>query len=54
MAALIREAVDRTYTNGAGDEARWRRALDSVGGFRSDRTDVAERHDEALVDAFDS
>jgi hypothetical protein len=52
MAALIREAVDRTY-GGADEEARWRRALGSVGGFRSDRSDVSERHDDALADAFD-
>lgn len=54
MAALIREAVDRTYTDGSDATARWRRALNSVGGFRSDRSDVAERHDDALADAFDS
>lgn len=52
MAALIREAVDRTY-GAADEEARWRRALESVGGFRSDRSDVSERHDDALADAFD-
>jgi hypothetical protein len=52
MAALIREAIDRTY-GGADEEARWRRALDSVGGFRSDRSDVSERHDDALADAFE-
>lgn len=52
MAALIREAVDRTY-GGAAEEGRWRRALDAVGGFRSDRPDVSERHDEALADAFE-
>jgi hypothetical protein len=51
MAALIREAVDRTY--GADEHARWRRALDSVGGFRSDRSDVSERHDEALAEAYE-
>lgn len=52
MAALIREAVDRMY--GAADEqARWRRALESVGGFRSDRSDVSDRHDDALADAFE-
>jgi hypothetical protein len=53
MAALIREAVDRTY--GAGDEeaVRWDRALGAIGGFRSDRADVSERHDEHLADAFD-
>jgi hypothetical protein len=53
MAALIREAVDRTYGR-ADEEARWRRALDAVGGFRSDRSDVSERHDDALADAFDT
>lgn len=52
MASLIREAVDRTYGE-ADDGARWRRALDSVGGFRSDRSDVSERHDDALADAFE-
>lgn len=52
MAALIREAVERTY-GAADEEARWRRALESVGGFRSDRSDVSERHDDALADAFD-
>jgi hypothetical protein len=52
MAALIRDAVDRTY-GGADEAARWRRALESVGGFRSDRSDVSERHDELLADAFD-
>ena len=53
MAALIREAVDRVYGAGADGDARWARALASVGGFRSDRSDVSERHDEALADAFD-
>jgi hypothetical protein len=52
MAALIREAIDRTY-GGDDEDGRWRRALDSVGGFRSDRSDVSERHDDALADAYD-
>lgn len=52
MAALIREAVDRTY-GGTDVEARWHRALDAVGGSRSDRSDVSQRHDDALADAFD-
>ena len=52
MAALIREAIDRTY-GGADEEARWRRALESVGGFRSDRSDVSERHDDVLADAYE-
>jgi hypothetical protein len=53
MAALIREAVDRAYGAGASDDARWQRALASVGGFRSDRSDVSERHDEMLGDAYE-
>lgn len=53
MAALIREAVDRAYGVGADDDARWQRALGSVGGFRSDRSDVSERHDDALADAYE-
>lgn len=54
MAALIRDAVDRTY-GGGGDEAeaRWRRALASVGGFRSDRSDISAHHDDALAEAFE-
>ena len=53
MAALIRDAVDRMYGPGADDATRWQRALASIGGFRSDRSDVSERHDDALADAFD-
>jgi hypothetical protein len=52
MAGLIREAIDRTY-GGPDEEVRWQRALDSIGGFRSDRSDVSERHDEALADAYE-
>jgi len=53
MAALIREAVDRAYGAGAAEGQRWDRATASVGGFRSDRSDVSERHDDLLADAFD-
>ena len=52
MAALIREAVDRVYGADASEDTRWRRALASVGGFQSDRSDVSERHDDVLADAF--
>ena len=52
MAALIREAVDRAYGLDATEGERWQRALESVGGFRSGRSDVSDRHDDALVDAF--
>ena len=53
MASLIREAVDRTYALDLGEETRWQRALASVGGFRSDRSDVSEHHDELLPDAYE-
>lgn len=53
MAALIRDAVDRTYGIDGSEPARWDRALASIGGFRSGRSDVSERHDDELVDAFE-
>lgn len=52
MAALIREAVDRTYGIDSSADARWQRALEAVGGFKSARSDVSERHDDLLVDAY--
>jgi Arc/MetJ-type ribon-helix-helix transcriptional regulator len=52
MAALIRAAVDRTYPEGSQRDAAWDKALAAAGGFRSDRTDVAERHDDYLADAL--
>jgi hypothetical protein len=52
MAALIRDAVERTYGLAAGEGERWERALASVGGSRSDRSDVSERHDDVLADVF--
>jgi hypothetical protein len=53
MAALIREAVDRAYLPDSSTEARWHQALAAVGGFRSGRSDISERHDEELAEAFD-
>jgi hypothetical protein len=52
MAALIREAVDRTYGINVGEDQAWHRALQSVGGFRSGRADVSEHHDDLLADAY--
>jgi Arc/MetJ-type ribon-helix-helix transcriptional regulator len=52
MAALIREAVDRVYPGSRQRDADWDRALAAVGGFRSDRSEVSERHDDYLADAF--
>lgn len=49
MAALIREAIERTYPEASDDsmEARWERALEFVAntGFRSGIPDLAENHD---------
>ena len=53
MAALIRDAVDRTYGVDGNQDARWARAMAAVGGFRSGRSDVSERHDDLLADAFE-
>lgn len=53
MAALIREAVDRTYGLGTVVDQRWERALASIGGFYSGHSDISERHDDYLVDAYD-
>lgn len=54
MAALIRDAVDRTYPADADDslEARWERALASVGGFHGDGSNVSEEHDRFLEEAY--
>ena len=52
MAQLIRQAVDRfTATSGGGTDRR-RRAISSVGGFRSGRSDISARHDDELPEAF--
>jgi predicted DNA-binding protein len=53
MAEVVREAVDEKLSGGR-DEARWQRALAVVGKFRDreGKTDVAERHDDYLAEAF--
>jgi hypothetical protein len=51
IAALIREAVDRLEEDAEGD-ARWRRSLSVVGKYRGGSENVAEDHDEFLVDAY--
>ena len=54
MAALIRDAVDRSYPADADDslDARWERALASLGGFHSGLSDVGEEHDRYLEEAY--
>jgi hypothetical protein len=51
MARYIREAVDVRLGDEAASDAR-ARAIDSIGGFRSDRSDVSRRHDDLLADAY--
>jgi hypothetical protein len=54
MAALIRAAVDKTYPLDDEDsfDARWDRALHTVGGFRGDGSNVGEEHDRYLEEAY--
>jgi hypothetical protein len=55
MAEVIRRAVDAKLRGGTG-EVPWeelvRRALAAMGKFRSGLKDVAERHDDYLVEAY--
>lgn len=51
MAGLIREAVDRTISQGEVP-ARRRRALGAVGAFASGLSDVSAEHDRYVVEAF--
>jgi hypothetical protein len=54
MATLIREAVDRTLADDDAIRLR-KRARAMAGGFRDREgaTDVAERHDDYLAEAFE-
>lgn len=55
MAALIRDAVERTYPDSEADsrEARWARAMAVIGTHRSGLSDVSTRHDDYLVEAIE-
>jgi hypothetical protein len=53
MAALIRDAVDRSYPPPDRTDERWSKALSAVGGFRSGVPDISAEHDRELGDAFD-
>jgi hypothetical protein len=54
MAALIRDAVDRVYPARADDspEARWARAMQTIGQHRSGLSDVAVEHDAYFAEAI--
>ncbi len=56
MAALIREAVEAVFPADATDslDARWQRALASIGGFHSGLTDASERHDDYFAEAIEA
>jgi predicted DNA-binding protein len=48
MAALIRDAVDRSYPPAGRTDYRWAKALAAVGGFRSGSSNVSAEHDREL------
>ena len=51
IAEVIRQALDQ-HLAGKGRESRRQRAIRAIGGYRSGRHDVSERHDEHVADAF--
>lgn len=56
MAELIRQGVDRVLKTSASldGEERKKRALDIAGRFHSGRSDISEKHDEYMPEAFGS
>jgi Arc/MetJ-type ribon-helix-helix transcriptional regulator len=51
IAEVIRQALDQ-HLGGQAGESRRLRAIRAIGGYRSGRHDVSERHDDDLADAF--
>jgi len=54
VAELIRQSVD-AFSSSAGQtdpEQRWRRAVDVIGRFHSNKADVSSRHDHYLAEAY--
>jgi hypothetical protein len=52
IAAFVRKAVDRELSHRESHAEAWARALAAVGAGRGDGTNVGERHDEFLTEAF--
>jgi antitoxin component of RelBE/YafQ-DinJ toxin-antitoxin module len=55
VSELIRRSLDRTLREEVippDDEEIRRRAIAAIGAFRSDKTDVARRHDDYLAEAY--
>ncbi|MFH1437813.1 MAG: CopG family transcriptional regulator [Pseudomonadota bacterium] len=55
MAELIRQSVEMLLNSSksVGLEERRRRALSVIGRFRSGITDLSERHDKHLAEAYE-
>ncbi|MDQ1438916.1 MAG: hypothetical protein QOK43_2545 [Acidimicrobiaceae bacterium] len=51
IAEIIRQALDQYLSQGPSDVRR-QRAMRSIGGYRSGRSNVSEDHDAHLADAF--
>ena len=54
VAELVRQSIDSYIRSSVGvdDQERRRRAIDAVGRFRSDQTDVSADHDRYLAEAY--
>ncbi len=51
-AEVVRRLIDEAATHMASDEERRARALAVVGQFASGQSDVSDRHDSYLAEAF--
>ena len=53
VATLVRDAVDQAYPDEAnGRRAAHLRSLGALGQFHSGKSDISERHDEYLAEAY--
>ena len=52
ISALVREAVDQELSRRESRAEAWARALSAIGCGRGDGTNVGERHDEFLAEAY--
>ena len=52
MAAEIRSAVEKRLSDGGDPVKTAAEILEEIAGFRSGLTDVSERHDDHLADAY--
>jgi hypothetical protein len=56
VAEIIRRSIDATLRSSPcpSQEERWRRAVSVSGLFHSGHTDIAERHDDYLAEAYEA